>query len=272
MAVKLFAISDLHVGFEENRRDLAALAPRPEDWLAIAGDVGETLEHLDFALDTLGPKFRRLIWVPGNHELWSDRSGPRGEEKYQRLVELCRARGVLTPEDPYPIWEGEGGPHVIAPLFLLYDYSFRPAEVPLGDAVAWAAESGVVAADELHLDPHPHASREEWCAGRVRMTEERLAASPGHPTVLVNHFPLRRELARLRLIPRFSIWCGTTLTEEWHVRFRARVVVSGHLHVPSTTWIDGVRFEEVSLGYPRQRPPGAPVELRQILPEPPRRA
>jgi hypothetical protein len=41
----------------------------------------------------------------------------------------------------------------------------------------------------------------------------------------------------------------------------------GHLHIPRTTWEDGVRFEEVSLGYPREwrrgplRPP-----LRRILP------
>ncbi len=31
-------------------------------------------------------------------------------------------------------------------------------------------------------------------------------------------------------------------------RCGARVVVSGHLHTRRTDWIDGVRFEEVSLG------------------------
>jgi len=48
-------------------------------------------------------------------------------------------------------------------------------------------------------------------------------------TVLINHFPLREDLVRLRRIPRFSIWCGTKATQEWHTRFRAQVVVSGHL-------------------------------------------
>jgi hypothetical protein len=48
------------------------------------------------------------------------------------------------------------------------------------------------------------------------------------------------------------------------------VVVSGHLHVRSTRWIEGVRFEEVSLGYPRHWQPdlGAAAYLRQILPGP----
>jgi hypothetical protein len=54
----------------------------------------------------------------------------------------------------------------------------------------------------------------------------------------------------------------------WHLRYRAQVVVSGHLHIRSTRRIDGVRFEEVSLGYPRQRAPHRELEhyLREILP------
>jgi hypothetical protein len=46
--------------------------------------------------------------------------------------------------------------------------------------------------------------------------------------------------------------------------------VHGHLHVRATHFRDGVRFEEVSLGYPRDwsvRHGVAPY-LRQILPSP----
>jgi hypothetical protein len=52
------------------------------------------------------------------------------------------------------------------------------------------------------------------------------------------------------------------------VRYGAEAVVYGHLHIPRTTWHDGVRHEEVSLGYPREwkRRPVAPVIPRQILP------
>ncbi len=86
--------------------------------------------------------------------------------------------------------------------------------------------------------------------------------------MLISHFPLREDLIRMR-IPRFRIWCGTTITEQWHTRFNVAVVVTGHLHVPRTVERDGVRFEEVSLGYPRQWRPARGVEpyLRQILPE-----
>jgi hypothetical protein len=125
--------------------------------------------------------------------------------------------------------------------------------------------------DEAVLHPDPHPTREAWCAARCDETEARLAAIPADTaTVLINHFPLRRDLAVLPAIPRFSLWCGTRRTEEWHVRFRARAVVSGHLHIRSTRWRDGVRFEEVSLGYPRQWRPetGAEAYLREILPGP----
>jgi predicted phosphodiesterase len=272
--MKLYAISDLHLRGEVNRRALAALPPHPEDWLILAGDIGETEEHLEFALETLTRRFRQLIWSPGNHDLWtmpSEGSGLRGEAKYRLLVSICRTYGVLTPEDPYAPWPGEGSAYLIAPLFILYDYSFRPDYVPLDKAVEWAAESGVICADEVLLQPEPYPSLPAWCAARCRYTEKRLQeVPPGARLILVNHFPLRQDLAQLRWIPRFAVWCGTRCTEDWHTRFPVSVVVYGHLHRRATHFRDGVRFEEVSLGYSRDWDQWNGVQryLRQILPEP----
>lgn len=271
--MKLFAISDLHLNHEVNRQALSELPSHPTDWLILAGDVGESAAHLELAFSQLKPRFAKLIWVPGNHELWTVPSGPlmpRGEFKYQQLVELCRRFGVLTPEDPYPVVAIGGTEVRIAPLFLLYDYSFRPPDVSMEQAVAWAGETGVVCSDELLLHPEPYASTAEWCAVRCDWTERRLMDGNDLPTVLINHFPLRQDLAWLPRIPRFSLWCGTRRTEDWHLRFNATVVVSGHLHIRSTSYRDGVRFEEVSLGYPRQWNGSTTPDrcLRQILPAP----
>lgn len=276
--MKLWAISDLHIANRSNREALTEMPAFPEDWLIVAGDVGETEGQLRFALAELGARFRQVLWVPGNHDLWSlnhDPSPHRGEAKYRRLVEVCRSFGVLTPEDPYPLWPGstdDGQRYRIAPLFLLYDYSFRPEEIPDDEAVDWAAESGVLCGDEILLHPDPYPSRPAWCAARVRYTVERLvqASTDGAQLILVNHFPLRQDLVRLRRIPRFSIWCGTRHTEDWHRRFPVAAVVYGHLHIKGTHFREGVRFEEVSLGYPRDwvRERGAASYLRQILPAP----
>src|SRR5581483_9750003 len=74
--MKLWAISDIHLGFAANRAAVQALSPRPDDWLIVAGDVGETAAHMQLAFAVLGAKFRRLIWVPGNHELYRSRGDP----------------------------------------------------------------------------------------------------------------------------------------------------------------------------------------------------
>lgn len=282
--MKLWAISDLHVGFRENREALQALPDHPDDWLILCGDIADTPAQLEFALDALARKFARLVWVPGNHELWSlpRKSALRGVARYAELVALCRRRGVLTPEDPYPVWPGEGGPHLLAPLFLLYDYSFRPDAIPIEEAVAWAQEEGLMCSDELLMHPDPYPTFGAWCEARCRESEarlERARAEQPLPTILIAHFPLKQQLAVLPRIPRFMVWCGTRRTEDWHRRFEASVVVSGHLHIPSTRYVDGVRFEEVSLGYPEQwreraTRRGWRIEdhLRPILPTPARDA
>ena len=253
--MRLYAVGDLHLGLERNRQLLVAVRSRPDDWLILAGDTGETAAHLRLALDHLVPRFRQVVWVPGNHDLWSTSQAPgapHGLAKYEGLVALCRSYGVLTPEDEYAVADLGGRRLRIAPLFLLYDYSFRPPEVPLAEAVAWAREAGIDCADEALLSPAPFRSRIAWCHARHAVTLARLEAAPAMPTVLVNHFPLHPALAVLQRIPRFSIWCGTTLTADWHLRFGTEVVVYGHLHIRRSTWLDGVRCEEVSLGYPRQ--------------------
>ncbi|CAG0930683.1 hypothetical protein TFLX_01881 [Thermoflexales bacterium] len=248
------------------------MPPYPEDWLILGGDIGETEELLRFALSILTRRFKRVVWVPGNHDLWtlpSDRNGLQGEAKYQRLVAICRDYGVLTPEDPYAVRNTAGAEYLIAPLFLLYDYSFRPDDVPPERAVEWASEAGIICADEVLLQAEPYASRSAWCEARCRYTETRLQAVVGSgPLVLINHFPLRQDLARLWRIPRFSPWCGTQRTEDWHVRFPVAVVVYGHLHIRGTHLREGVRFEEVSLGYPRDwhHSKGIQYYLREILP------
>ena len=270
--MKLYAISDLHLARQPNKQALAAMPNYPDDWLILAGDVGEKEDDLHYALKILTRRFGRVLWTPGNHDLWtlpSDKNGLRGEAKYLHLVSICREYGVLTPEDPYILWPGAGPTCLLAPIFTLYDYTFRPDEVAAEDAVAWAVQSGVLCADEALLHPEPYPSRAEWCEARCSYTEKRLtAATPEAPLILINHYPLRQDLVRLRRIPRFSIWCGTRRTEEWHTRFPVVAAVSGHLHIRATDYRDGVRFEEVSLGYPSQwdYEQGIQAYLREILP------
>jgi 3',5'-cyclic AMP phosphodiesterase CpdA len=273
----MLATSDLHVAYPDNRRIVEHdLLPGHEgDWLIVAGDVAERIGDVEWALGVLAGRFAKVVWAPGNHELWTARQDPvrlRGDGRYRRLVEVCRALGVVTPEDDYPRWTGVGGPVTVVPMFLLYDYTFRPGGATSAEeALEVASRAGVVCSDEFLLHPDPYPDRAAWCRARVAATEARLSALPaGTRTVLVNHWPLTRLPTRVLRYPEFALWCGTELTADWHRRFAAAAVVYGHLHIPRTTWEDGVRFEEVSIGYPREwkRHSLRRGVLREVLPVP----
>jgi 3',5'-cyclic AMP phosphodiesterase CpdA len=271
---RLLAVSDLHVAMADNRPIVDRLKPEhPDDWLLVAGDVAELMSDFEATMTALAAKFTQVVWAPGNHELWTHKSDPvqlRGVERYVHLVEICRKLGIATPEDPYPVWTGPEGPIVVAPLFVLYDYTFHPPGTDTVEAgLAVAYETGIVCTDEFHLHPDPYPTRQAWCRARLAYSEKRLSElEPTAKTVLVSHFPLVRQPTEVLRYPQFAQWCGTVHTADWHTRFRAEVAVYGHLHIPRTTRYDGVRFEEVSLGYPREWRHRAAFAPRVILPKP----
>lgn len=278
----LLATSDLHVSHAGNRDVVERLRPVTDgDWLIVAGDVADRVSEIRWTLTLLRERFATVIWAPGNHELWTlprDDVTLRGDARYRHLVEICREIGVLTPEDPYPVWPGPDEELLVAPLFLLYDYSWRPAGMSQPEAIRYARQTGVVCTDEFVLHPDPFPSRQAWAQERLRITRDRLddatAAAPHRRTVLVSHWPLHRAPTSILRWPHFSMWCGTDATADWHLRYRAAAAVYGHLHLPMTLSVDGVRFEEVSLGYPREwgaRRRQPPSPLRRIAPPDPRR-
>ena len=276
--MRLWALSDLHLSHRTSWEALDSIPACPDDWLILAGDVCEGACLLDRCFRKLTGRFRQIVWTPGNHELWtlpSASDGLRGVALYRHLIEIARSHGVLTPEDPYPVFPHSAGPVVIAPLFLLYDYSFRPRHVPADQVLRWAATTNTVAADEFLLHPDPYPDRASWCASRCQDASARLASCPAElPKVLINHFPLEEELAVVPRVPRFTPWCGTRLTRGWHRRFNACAVIYGHLHTRGLHWLDGVPFQEVSLGYPNQwsQMRGMAVYMREITITKPERA
>jgi hypothetical protein len=270
----LFAVSDLHVRHAENRAIVAGLEPKSDDWLLVAGDVGDTVADIVSAMELLSACFTVTVWAPGNHKLWTPSGDPvqlRGETRYRYLVDALRDIGVVTPEEAYPLWQGPGVPVAVAPLFVIYDYTVRPAGAHTkAVALDIARGQGVVCTDEYLLHPDPCPSRETWCRARLAYTRSRLdEVDPALSTLLVNHFPLVREPTRVLRYPAFAQWCGSEATADWHVRCRAVAAVHGHLHIPRTVVCDGVPHHEVSLGYPREwrSRPAPPPGLCRILPD-----
>ena len=82
----LLAISDLHVRYAENREIVEGLRPASaDDWLLVAGDVGETSTDVVETIGLLRERFGVVVWAPGNHELWTAKHDPvqlRGEDNF----------------------------------------------------------------------------------------------------------------------------------------------------------------------------------------------
>ena len=59
--MKLYALGDLHLGHRANREALPTWRPHLEDWLILAGDVGETLEHLELGVRAATDRFEQVF-------------------------------------------------------------------------------------------------------------------------------------------------------------------------------------------------------------------
>lgn len=247
MGPTLWAVADLHAAVRGNSARIDAITPRTsKDWLIVAGDVAERTEVVLHVLYTLRSRFDKVIWVPGNHELFSrsvDKN--RGRAKYNELVAGCRDIDVLTPEDPYAVFAGR----TIVPLFTLYDYSYRPAGMTFDQALASAYDKQVVMTDQFAIAPF--VDIRAWCWDRLAYSVKRLSRVQG-PTILINHWPLVSEPINRLKYPQLSLWCGTRHTQSWAPRYNAEAVIYGHLHMPGVIEVDGVPHIEVSLGYPRE--------------------
>ena len=168
---------------------------------------------------------------------------------------MCRGLGVVTPEDPYPVWTGRAARSRSRRCSCCTTTrSGRRASTTKEEALARAYEAGVVCTDEFLLHPDPYPSREAWC--RARVARDRAAAGRPRPGAADGAGqPLSAgPRARPRCCATRSSRSGAAPSgpPTGTVRFRAAAVVYGHLHIPRTTWHDGVRFEEVSVGYPRE--------------------
>ncbi|MDE9518714.1 metallophosphoesterase [Xenorhabdus bovienii] len=255
----LLAVSDLHVSHAANRAIVDSFRPStPDDWLLLVGDIAEQESDFTWVISTLSQRFAQVIWTPGNHELWCSPRDPvklPGVLRYEHLVNICRQHNVLTPEDEfhrYPM--GDGTFVTIAPIFTLYDYSFRNATDYTADqAIERARRCGIISSDEFFLKTYPHKNIIEWCRERIQYTEKRLNhIQDGEGIVLMSHFPIIRKPTESLRNTEFSIWCGSEKTRQWASRKGVHMVVYGHLHIPNIEYIHGVAHVEVSLGYPRE--------------------
>lgn len=121
MGTRVFALSDIHVDYDVNvqwLRNLSSLDYR-DDILILAGDVTHKLPELAATFNGLATRFNKVLFVPGNHELWVLGEAPARTslQKFADVVAVAAENGVSMQ----PYWRDQV---LIAPLLGWYDYSF----------------------------------------------------------------------------------------------------------------------------------------------------
>jgi predicted phosphodiesterase len=247
--MRIFAISDLHTDFRENRLLLDRLAARDygADVLIVAGDVADRMATIRETLAFLRGLFRDVWFVPGNHELWV-RNEPRDSvQKFHAVLETCTEVGVRTAP-------GRAGSHWIVPLFSWYDEAFD------------AHDEGVRADLEAWSDfyfcrwPEDAGAPHEYFAG---LNARRLRPYDGL-VITFSHFVPRPELVppvrylSFKGLPKVA---GSLRIEEQLRRVGSRIHVFGHTHLMDDRMIDGVRYVQNYLHPLRMNGPHAPLKL-----------
>jgi predicted phosphodiesterase len=239
--MRIFAISDVHVDYDSNARWLGQLSATEyqDDVLILAGDVSDTSSLLEWCLNTLAKRFRKVLFVPGNHDLWVIRDG--GEKSsLQKFDEVCR----IVESSGASMQEYRERGVSIFPLLAWYDYSFgQPSEELRSIWMDYRACRWPAGYTDKDVAAYFAASNE----GHV---------APGTGTVITySHF-----LPRIDVMPGFIPPSGRTLypilgsasLDRQVRRLNATMHVYGHSHVNRHVKIDGVSYINNAFGYPSE--------------------
>ena len=240
--MKVYALSDLHVDYPQNRQWLAQLVREDfgQDVLILAGDICDDMGLLEDSLASLQNCFAEVLFVPGNHDLWvRDEHFDCSLEKFSAIRALCDRLGVHTRP-----WHGDD--LSIVPLFSWYDFSFgapdtwlrrawrdfRACRWPshLGDAEAVTAH--FLGLNESHLD-----------------TRNDTVISFSHFLPSLAVMPERIPSHRRKVYPVL----GSDRLGEQLQRLRPDIHVYGHSHVNQAIELDATLFINNAFAYPAEQ-------------------
>jgi predicted phosphodiesterase len=227
------------VDFEENLRWLQNLSRTDytEDLLILAGDVTDSLLLFGKAMQYLRERFREVLFIPGNHDLWVYRSpmASNSLEKFRLIRAIVADCGIQME----PLHQG---PLSIVPLHGWYDYSLaEPTPETFESWVDFIACKWPEGSDEKEITRHFTAMNEPF----LNITNQFI--------ISFSHF-----LPRIDLMPDFipvnkrSIYpvLGTLRLEAQIRRLGPAIHIYGHSHVNNCSVKDNILYINNAFGYP----------------------
>ncbi len=239
--MRIFALSDIHVDFEANARWILSLSAQDyrDDFMILAGDVSDCLSLLAKNLEFLAYRFKKVFFVPGNHDLWVIRDG-KCKTSFDKFTEIVAVMGNCGVSGA----AFHGDTLSILPLLGWYDYSFGEPSTELTNA--WA---------DFLFCKWPENTGMKEVAYRFAAMNEPLVRPANNYVISFSHF-----VPRIDVMPDFISEpnrivypvLGSNLLERQIRRIRSDIHVYGHTHVNRRVEIDGAVYINNALGYPSE--------------------
>lgn len=223
----------------ENARWVAQLSTWDyrQDALICAGDLGHQLNAVAGALNALQERFRYVVYVPGNHELWVRPDGGNDSlQKFAAVQQLARDYGVHV-----------GPLHLdkfsLVPVLAWYDYSFGTPSQELLER--WS---------DYQMCSWPKTFDQAGITSHFLAANEAFTPQEGRQVITFSHFVPRRDL-----LPAFGETVnllrpvlGSNAIDVHIRKLHSSIHIYGHYHVNRRTHLDGVLYINNALGYPRE--------------------
>lgn len=237
--MRILTISDLHTDFRENWQLVEQI---PEslykgDILIVAGDIADSTEIIKRTLSLLRSKFKMVFYTPGNHELWVRNENYDSIEKLLRILRLCQSLDVETmPAKVNNIW--------IVPLFSWYDLEFDSSYTD-DNLEGWA---------DFHFCKWPQGMRRIY-EYFIELNVPNIRNYDGS-VISFSHFLPRIDLLPAKEMLKFKGLgkvAGCKLLENQIRELKSIIHLFGHSHINRDCVIDGVRYVQNALSYPKER-------------------
>ncbi len=247
--MRLFTVSDLHIDHTENLTWLKQLSRSDytDDVLILAGDIADEAALLRWSLQHLAARFKKVLFVPGNHDLWTIRSEREPSfDKFAAIQAMCRDADIGMQAYRF-------GATLIVPLLGWYDQSFgvpsRQLRAAWMDfrACNWEGRDD----DEVSglfdaMNPEPDT------AGAARV-------------VTFSHFLPRIDLMPDSMPSKYHYLYPVFGSLRLERRLRAlgsSMHIYGHSHLNRRVRIDGVTYINNAFAYPTEARIAAKVLLQ----------
>lgn len=238
--MRIFTVSDIHIDYSENEKWLKNISKYDYigDVLIIPGDISDDIRLVETAFKILGSRFNKVVFTPGNHDLWVVRDNEINSfEKFSMIYKLAKDHGVLT--------QGvDIGKLKIIPILGWYDYTFGYPSNRIKEiwtdyyACKWPEHMGEVEISQQFFN----------------MNEENIYYEDEH-IITFSHFVPRIDIIQ-SYVPKHRYILNPVLGSariEDHIRaIGSHIHIYGHSHINMHVRKDNVLYINNAYGYPRE--------------------